>query len=106
MSIDKEVYMRMNWIYKLVDKVTKKETSNNTCFSYYKKWVIIQSGTWDYMDVIVSSHWSEAAFLSFNFDYATMELSIVQYENDKMYNTVVDAFKKIYGNRITILEED
>lgn len=47
-----------NWLTRLINKITRKEESNNQSFVYYGHLVHVQSGTVDFMDVTVQhSRW-------------------------------------------------
>ena len=44
---------KYNWLTRLINKITRKEESNNQSFVYYGHLVHVQSGTVDFMDVTV-----------------------------------------------------
>ena len=100
---------RYHYINRLVEKITTSP-SNNMEFSYYGHLVRLQSGTTDYVDVTVYNttdrYSGETA--NFSFDYWTKELDIGYTENDRLFYTIVQAFRRIYGKRnvSVIIEEE
>lgn len=46
---------KYNWLTRLINKITRKEESNNQSFVYYGHLVHVQSGTVDFMDVTVAT---------------------------------------------------
>ena len=91
---------RYNYINRLVDKITTSP-SNNMEFCYYGHLVCLQSGTTDYVDVTVYNNADRYSgeLAGFNFDYWTKELDIGYAESDRLFDTIVEAFRRIYGKR-------
>lgn len=91
---------RYNYINRLVDKITTSP-SNNMEFCYYGHLVCLQSGTTDYVDVTVynSTDRYSGETADFSFDYWTKELDIGHTESDRLFDTIVQAFRRIYGKR-------
>ena len=68
---------KYNWLTRLINKITRKEESNNQSFVYYGHLVHVQSGTVDFMDVTVCNTADGGDVLaSFSFDFWTKELEI------------------------------
>lgn len=97
------------WIGRLIQKITRKEQSCNDTFSFYGHLVVLQSGTTDYMDVLVymgDDQWS-GMLAEFTFDYWTYELYIEYAEENDLAQTIISSFKEIYGNRVKVkIEQD
>ena len=85
-----------NYISKLVYKITSTDCPNNVSFGYYGNKVYITSGQQDYMSVSINDRKGNN-ILYFSFDYLTMKLIIKDYENIKLRDKLLDAFKEIYG---------
>lgn len=96
--------MKPYQIKKLIYKITRTSQSNNDYFTYYGNEVTLQSGTPDY--VVVSVRTENANVMEFDFDYLTKELNITFADTDETLDTIVEAFKEIYGKSITVLVED
>lgn len=96
--------MKAYQIKRLIDRITRTSQSNNDYFTYYGNEVTLQSGTPDY--VVVSVKTENANVMEFDFDYLTKELNITFADTDETLDTIVGAFKEIYGKSITVLEED
>ena len=88
---------KYNWLTRLINKITRKEESNNQSFVYYGHLVHVQSGTVDFMDVTVCNTADGGDVLaSFSFDFWTKELEINQCKHDEIRDVIEDAFCKIY----------
>lgn len=96
--------MKAYQIKRLIDRITRTSQSNNDYFTYYGNEVSLQSGTPDY--VVVSVKTENANVMEFDFDFLTKELNITFADTDETLDTIVNAFKEIYGKGITVLEED
>lgn len=104
----KDSSMRRNkqhrWIGRLIQRITRKEQSCNDAFCLYRHLVVLQSGTTDYMDVMVyigSDQWS-GMLAEFSFDFWTFELNIECVEDDDLEEAIVRSFKDIYGRRVAV----
>ena len=76
---------KYNWLTRLINKITRKEESNNQSFVYYGHLVHVQSGTVDFMDVTVCNTADGGDVLaSFSFDFWTKELEINQCKHDEI----------------------
>ena len=95
---------KFGFIKCLVNKITRKSQSNNDEFNFYRHKVVLQSGTKDYMDVTVynSQDRYSGIMVSFDFDYWTYELRFYSTKCRNLTDTVIKAFKAIYGNRISV----
>lgn len=90
---------RYKSIERLIHKITRSEQSSNDTFCFYGHLVVLQSGTTDYMDVMVYNTTDpySGMFAEFTFDYWTHELYIISTENEDMEQAIIRAFKGIYG---------
>lgn len=89
------------WLGRLIDRITRKEQSNNDCFTYYGRRITLQSGTRDYVSVNVSSmDYSEQT--DFAFDYWTKELDFTGYSDYDERDAIIKAFKSIYGRGVGV----
>ena len=94
---------KYNWLTRLINKITRKEESNNQSFVYYGHLVHVQSGTVDFMDVTVCNTADGGDVLaSFSFDFWTKELTC-EY-GSRYFEDVSEVFRKMYGN-ITIVND-
>ena len=99
---------RYKYIHRLVDKITTSP-SNNMEFCYYGHLVSVQSGTADYVDITVynSTDRYSGETADFSFDYWTKELNIGHTESDRLFDTIVQAFQRIYGKRnVSVINEE
>ena len=73
--MNKLLFKRYPYLNRLIKKITSNNTPDNTTFIYYNTMQVnIQSGTSDYMDVIIRNVKTDDEIASFTFDYLTMEI--------------------------------
>lgn len=87
------------WLSRLIDRITRDDCPNNNYFWYYGHEVILQSGTRNYVSVIVSEDdrgW-RINQISFNFDFWTGELVFEGYNNYDERNAIINGFKEFYN---------
>lgn len=92
------------WIGRLIQRITRKEQSCNDTFYFYGHMVVLQSGTKDYMDIMVyngGDQWS-GMLAEFTFDFWTYELDVLFVEDDDLGKTIARSFKDIYGGRVAV----
>lgn len=95
------------FINRLINKITLNGQPNNDSFFYYGHWVELQSGTVDYVSVIIynTSDRYSGTLMEFQFDFWTRELCFDVISCDEVYDAVVKAFKSVYYNKhIRIIE--
>lgn len=83
----------------LVQKLTRRDESNNQSFKYYNHVVDVQSGTCDYkvVTIYISDSRYDGVLVSFSFDFWTKELDFVVLTDNSAADKVLDSFRKIYG---------
>ena len=95
------------FVTRVINKITRNETPNNTSFYMYGHYVSLQSGTRDYVDVTIYK--GDCNFtdilISFDYDFWLNELNISESDNDVICNRVIEEFKKIYG-KIKVFEDE
>ena len=88
------------WLARLIDKITETDCPNNNYFWYYGHEVILQSGTRDYVDVLISEDdrgWRKEQ-ISFSFDFWIKDLCFQCYNNFDERDAIIKAFRKYYGH--------
>lgn len=83
------------WLARLVDKITKNDCQNNNYFTYYGREIILQSGTRDYVDVLIQDYDGQ---INFTFDFWTEEIVFETYNDWDERDAIINAFKKFYDN--------
>lgn len=86
------------WIYRLIDRITSVNQSNNDTFSFFGHCVTLLSGTRDYVDVTINMTTDpySPAIAEFTFDFWTKELVIEYCKDDKLEEVIISAFRKLY----------
>ena len=82
---------------KLVRKITDNRTNLNSEFYFYNYHIILQSGTVDYVNVVVRNEDLDY-YLNFSFDFWTKELVFFTYNIDIL--KIIEFFKFFYGGNI------
>lgn len=85
-----------NWLKRLVNKITSTKCPNNNNFLYYGHKVVLQSGTCDYVNVTISTM-DDGNITCFSFDFWTKELCFEAYADYDERDTIISAFRRIYG---------
>lgn len=83
---------------KLINKITSNKTNLNSEFYFYNYHIILQSGTIDYVNVVVRNEDLEY-HLQFSFDFWTKKLVFYNYHIDIL--KIVEYFKFFYGGNIS-----
>ena len=89
-EVDKHIILaEMKWIDKMVEHLTRKDTPLNDSFKINRHQIDCQSGTSDFVDVVIdNSH-------HFSFDFWIKELYL---DSECGYlEHIIQAFKNIYG---------
>lgn len=86
---------KYNYIYRLIDRITKSGQSNNDSFTYYGHLVELQSGTRGYVSVtLYKTHDRYGGELAdFSFDYWTLELHFVSTVGKALTESIIYAFR-------------
>lgn len=87
---------RFAWIWRLIDRITRSEQSNNDYFTYYGHRVALQSGMRDFVDVYIADM-NDRNQINFSFDYDLKELCFFSYNNYDERDAIIKAFKRIYN---------
>ena len=83
------------WLYRLIDRITKDDASNNDYFTYYGYIITLQSGTRCYMDVMIQDAKGNNIF-DFSFDFWTEKLCFERYGEYEERDLIIEAFKRWY----------
>lgn len=95
--MNKLLFKRYPYLNRLIKKITSNNTPDNTTFIYYNTMQVnIQSGTSDYMDVIIRNVKTNDEIASFTFDYLTMEIDILFADTNDIAMDIMHSFKQAY----------
>lgn len=95
--MNKLLFKRYPYLNRLIKKITSNNTPDNTTFIYYNTMQVnIQSGTSDYMDVIIRNVKTDDEIASFTFDYLTMEINILFADTNDIAMDIMHSFKQAY----------
>lgn len=102
---EKFVKLTETFINRLVDKITDNSTSNNIEFAFYKRHIILSSGTPDYVHVNVTLCGQDGetpvcfadTLIQFSFDFITWEI-VYEYGNYDYTKVLKQAFERIYSS--------
>ena len=84
-----------NWLNRLIERITRSDSSNNDYFMYYGYTVTLQSGMSDYVDVMVQDARGNYIF-DFSFDFWTEKLCFDTYGEYDQRDIIINAFKRYY----------
>lgn len=91
---------------KLINKITKSDSSLNNSFYYYKHKILQYSGTVDYTDITIMDYEGNKVICSFTFDFLLKELNFEEYKTVEIRNVIIEAFKECYeGIKLSITDE-
>lgn len=95
--MNKLLFKRYPYLNRLIKKITSNNTPDNTTFIYYNTMQVnIQSGTSDYMDVIIRNVKTDDEIASFTFDYLTMEINILFADTNDIAMDIMHSFRQVY----------
>ena len=95
--MNKLLFKRYPYLNRLIKKITSNNTPDNTTFIYYNTMQAnIQSGTSDYMDVIIRNVKTNDEIASFTFDYLTMEINILFADTNDIAMDIMHSFRQLY----------
>lgn len=95
--MNKLLFKRYPYLNRLIKKITSNNTPDNTTFIYYNTMQVnIQSGTSDYMDVIIRNVKTDDEIASFTFDYLTMEINILFADTNDIAMDIMYSFRQVY----------
>ena len=95
--MNKLLFKRYPYLNRLIKKITSNNTPDNTTFIYYNTMQAnIQSGTSDYMDVIIRNVKTNDEIASFTFDYLTMEINILFADTNDIAMDIMHSFRQVY----------
>lgn len=107
MKATRQRYIKLTdaFINRLVGKIADNSTPNNTEFDFYKRHIILSSGTPDYVHVNVTfcGQDGETPFcfadtlIQFSFDFRTWEI-VYKYGNYNYSKVLKQAFERIYSS--------
>ena len=89
----------IKWLPRLLDKITKTTTPNNSEFTYYGHKVTMLSGTTDYTDVTIQDKRGNT-ILDFSLDFLTKECDICGYTDYNLRDSLVNTLNKLYDGRM------
>ena len=84
-----------NWLNRLIERITRSDSSNNDYFMYYGYTVTLQSGTRDYVAVMIQDAKGNNIF-DFSFDFWTEKLCFERYGEYEERDLIIEAFKRWY----------
>lgn len=101
---EKAIKQNFGFTRKLIEKITRSSQLNNDEFDFYRHKVVLESGTVDYVSVTVynTTDRYSGVMVAFDFDYWTYRLSFTSSLSRKLTDAVTEAFRRIYGNRISV----
>lgn len=91
---------------RLINKITKSDSSLNNSFYYYKYKILQYSGTVDYTDITIMDYEGNKVICTFTFDFLLKELNFEEYKTVEIRNVIIEAFKECYeGVKLSITDE-